>query len=118
LPAALKAARAGRSLIVPHDNGAEAALIGGATAHSATSLLQVCAFLRGAAELPVATAPAPQPDSPIDGLERIELDLADVRGQAHARRALEIAACGNHHLLLLGLINSKCIPASRMSLGP
>lgn len=55
LPAALKAAKSGRTLILPRDNGAEAALVGGATAHGAFSLLEVCAFLRGAAQLPVAT---------------------------------------------------------------
>ena len=95
LPAALKAVRAGRTLIVPQANGAEAALIGAAEVRSATSLLEVMAFLRGMGELPPAAVPVIEatvdPGAP---------DLADVRGQLHARRALEIAAAGRHHLLI------------------
>jgi magnesium chelatase family protein len=110
LPAALKAAKSGRILIVPRDNGAEAALVGGATAHGASSLLEVCAFLRGAAQLPIATAIAED-----ESLAATALDLADVRGQPHARRALEIAAAGNHHALFVGPPGTgKTMLASRL----
>lgn len=96
LPAVMRAARTGRSVIVPRENAAEAALVSGVDVRSATSLLEVCAHLCGRAELPRAergAAPAPRSQEP---------DLSEVRGQPHARRALEIAAAGAHNLLLVG----------------
>jgi magnesium chelatase family protein len=94
LPAVLAAGREGRGMVLPAGNGEEAALAG-AGARTAASLLEVCAFLRGQAELPAAvrcesTLVASAPD------------LADVRGQPLARRALEIAAAGGHNLLICG----------------
>ena len=109
LPAVLAAAQAGRRLVVPAGNGAEAALADNAQAVTARTLLQVCEALRGsspwtaAALAPLATPPAEVPD------------LADVRGQPQARRALEVAAAGGHHLLLCGSPGSgKTLLASRL----
>ncbi|MBE5317474.1 MAG: ATP-binding protein [Xanthomonadales bacterium] len=96
LPAVLAAGREGRAMVLPHANGHEAGLVGSGSAHTATSLLEVCAFLRGQSSLPVARcelAHAQVASVP---------DLADVRGQALARRALEIAAAGGHNLLMCG----------------
>jgi magnesium chelatase family protein len=109
LPAALAAADAGRKLIVPAGNGAEAALGSQVEARTARTLLEVCAMLEGRKSLPraqpVATASA----------SACGLDLADVRGQAQARRALEIAASGGHHLLLIGPPGcGKTLLASRL----
>ncbi|HET7842605.1 MAG TPA: YifB family Mg chelatase-like AAA ATPase [Xanthomonadales bacterium] len=95
LPAVLKARRLGRTLVVPRDNAAEAALVADADVRVAGSLLEVCAFLRGNGELE-----RPQPVALRDGGG--VPDLADVRGQPRARRALEIAAAGAHNLLLAG----------------
>jgi magnesium chelatase family protein len=110
LPAALAAARAGRKLVVPTDNGAEAAIAGEVEAYTARTLLEVCAALNGRGELPRA-----QPLPSIESSATPMPDLADVRGQPHARRALEIAAAGAHHLLLLGSPGcGKTLLASRL----
>ena len=107
LPAALAAAQAGRKLIVPTDNGAEAALASQVEVSTARTLLEVCAMLDGRKALPRAQARAP--------VRLAGPDLADVRGQAHARRALEIAAAGGHHLLLVGPPGcGKTLLASRL----
>jgi magnesium chelatase family protein len=107
LPAALAAARDGRRLVVPIANGGEAALASNGDVRSARTLLQVCAALSGRIELPQAE-PEPWPPMPVP-------DLADVCGHAHARRALEIAAAGEHHLLLVGPPGcGKTLLASRL----
>ena len=108
LPAAIAAADAGHRLVVPAGNGPEAALAGRVEARTARTLLEVCAMLAGQKALPEAVAPIPTRD--------VGPDLADVRGQAHARRALEIAAAGGHHLLLVGPPGcGKTLLASRLT---
>ncbi len=107
LAAALAAGAAGHRLLVAPGNGAEAALATDVDVRTARTLLEVCAALDGRKQLPRAEPAAAQPGpSP---------DLADVRGQAHARRALEIAAAGSHHLLFVGPPGSgKTLLASRL----
>jgi magnesium chelatase family protein len=95
LPAALAACRRRRTLLVPAANGAEAALVRGARVLCGASLAEVTAWLNGRGELPEA-----RPD-PVATLARPP-DLREVRGQHQARRALEIAAAGGHHLLMVG----------------
>lgn len=107
LPAALAVAATGRRLLVPAANGEEAALASEVEVRTARTLLEVCGMLGGQKSLPVAAAPA----------QRVSAgpDMRDVRGQAQARRALEIAAAGGHHLLLVGPPGcGKTLLASRL----
>ena len=86
-----------KSAIVPLENRAEAGLVDGMTTHLAGSIDEVVAHLLGQHTLPRArrTVFAPEPAG-------TRGDLADVRGQGSARRALEVAAAGGHNLLMLG----------------
>jgi len=88
--------RAGaRELICPAEAAPEAALVEGLSVHAARNLGEAVGWLRGES---LARASPAEPDP---HAERDE-DLADVRGQPIARRALEIAAAGGHHVLLVG----------------
>jgi magnesium chelatase family protein len=95
LSAAVAVARDKRSLVLPTESSREAALVGGLQVLAADHLLQVCSHLCGKEKLPEPAAG--QLIGPAD-----EADLADVRGQAVARRALEIAAAGAHDMLMIG----------------
>src|SRR6266511_242614 len=95
-------ARAGASaVVVPEANALEAMLVTGVEVRPARSLTALRAALLGDEPWPPCPDPPPDrgdPASPDDD----PLDLAEVRGLAHARRALEAAAAGAHHLLLTG----------------
>ncbi|RMG33855.1 MAG: ATP-dependent protease [Gammaproteobacteria bacterium] len=96
LPAAAACAREGHRLLLPEPNAAEAGLVSSLEILPTDSLLQVAAHLTGRETIPpferkeatLTREPGP--------------DLADVRGQPQARRALEIAAAGRHNLLMMG----------------
>jgi magnesium chelatase family protein len=96
LPAAFAAMRAGQPIIVPCANAAEATLVSGCRVAFAAHLHDVVAHARGVRSLQFTIGEAPATRAVASP------DLADVRGQALAKRALEIAASGEHSLLLLG----------------
>jgi len=96
LPAVLAAREAGRTLILPAANAAEAALVEDTRVYPAEHLLQVVDHLNG-----VRTLSALKP-APADPTRSFPVDLADVRGHGLVKRALTIAAAGGHHLLMIG----------------
>ncbi|MBX8465295.1 YifB family Mg chelatase-like AAA ATPase [Deinococcus sp. RIT780] len=93
---ALLAAQLGLPALLPLGNAPEAALIEGVPVFGAGTLAEAARHLGGSHPLPVT--PAPEAQGPEDTL----LDLADLKGQSGARRALEIAVAGGHNLLMVG----------------
>lgn len=88
-----------RSFVVAAENAPEAALIDSVTVYAARSLLEVCAHL---GPLPADRLARAQPLVEIAAGDPAGPDMRDVRGQAQARRAMEIAAAGQHSALLVG----------------
>ena len=109
LPVATQCRNAKRALILPKENAAEATLAGDAIILGASHLLEVCAHLNGTEPLQPQERVA-APEQPLN-----YNDLSDVRGQHHAKRALEIAAAGGHSLLMVGPPGTgKTMLASRL----
>jgi magnesium chelatase family protein len=86
------------TVVVPLANAAEASLVGGVEVRGARSLSELRACIKGETEWP-RWQPPPVPD---DSFDDDPVDLRDVRGLGFARRALEVAAAGRHHLLFVG----------------
>ena len=84
-------------VVVPATDAAEASLVSGMTVLPCRNLQELCDYLQGRCQLgPIEPAPDSAP-APVD-----VVDFADVRGNQHARRALEIVAAGGHNILFTG----------------
>lgn len=109
LPFALATMKAKRHLLIPTVNAPLAFLVDNLKIFVANDLLEVCAHLMGNKQLSPYIPPVD------DEVEESFPDLSDVRGQLLGRRALEIAAAGAHHLLMIGPPGTgKTMLASRL----
>ena len=99
LAIAIAAKNAGfQRIILPRGNGQEAALVDGIDVYEVSTLADVCEHVSGRKEIAPTVRPTPTalPDT------EHAMDFKDIRGQAAAKRALEIASAGGHHVLMEG----------------
>jgi magnesium chelatase family protein len=112
------------AVLVPAGNAAEAALVRDVRVLAATSLLQARDALKGEGDWAAPVTPLETDDDPAVEGDDARPDLAVVRGLAGGRRALEVAAAGGHHLLMVGkpgagkTLLAQCLPSILPPLAP